>query len=469
MRAQRSRPVTINACCSALQPAWFTLRKTGALALAVGVVVQGWSSTTHAWTVEVSTPTVTIATPTISTPVISTPTIAIPNIGAITSTVENTVSNVQVQVGAVTAGIADLPATVSVNTAEITAQVTSNVDTVVQDVTAATNTITASINGQGLAALVSPGMAAAGAIHVRTDVVTLATGSAVTVDFYGDGLINFAVNDTQAGEIGANGVITVASADASSIVDNVINLDGIAHSRALTIQEGQVALVVDLAPSAGEDIIPVRQQVRNSPLVQILDDPSFRPGSYNAIGRVAGALTGKQENEQNPRPVWNTVTAAFFGTVEALTEASLSVEQEAQAALTMLTQLDTLVSKERLAPSDVCQAAGGGGVGLPGCGASESFGAELTLAPDETGVGCALISAGGGIRLSCGGVPDALPADDDFGGPGTTVFDRSGTLQDLLDEWLNQPTLQDAPFIASRTQDYAQIAAAAAETGLGLY
>lgn len=464
MRAQQSRPTTIDARGTALRPARNWLRNAGTLAFAAAILTPGWSATTHAWTVEVKTPTITVATPTITVPNVAVPTIATPNIDHITNSVEGTVANVQSQVQAVTAGIASLPATVAVDASELAAQVTGNVDTVVQNVTAATNTVTATINGQGLAALVNPGLTAARAIQLRTDVVTLASGSTVTVDFYGDGLINFAVDGAAAGGIGNNGAITIASADISRIVDNVINVDGITHSQALSIRDGQVALVADLAPAAGAAVATVRQQDRSSSLAIILSETTFRPGGYNTIGRAADALNGNQGNQQNPLPIWAEVTDVFFGTVEALAATSLNEEQQTEAltVIAELNQLETLASKQLLAPTDVCQAAGGGGVGLPGCAASETFGAEVTLAPEETGAGCALMSAGSGIRLSCGGVTDELPFGNDFGGPGSTGVDPAGTLQDLLDEWLNQPNMPDGPFIASTAQDNAQIAAAAA-------
>ncbi|MGF1627372.1 MAG: filamentous hemagglutinin N-terminal domain-containing protein, partial [Alphaproteobacteria bacterium] len=69
-----------------------------------------------------------------------------------------------------------------------------------------TNAGTITVADQGLAALVGPGVANNGLIQARTGAVVLASGTAFTVDFYGDGLINFAVTGaTEAAPVDAYG------------------------------------------------------------------------------------------------------------------------------------------------------------------------------------------------------------------------------------------------------------------------
>ncbi|MEZ5668476.1 MAG: filamentous hemagglutinin N-terminal domain-containing protein [Alphaproteobacteria bacterium] len=125
-----------------------------------------------------------------------------------------------------------------------------------------TNDGTITVGDRGLAALVAPGVANNGIIQARTGAVVLASGTAATIDFYGDGLVNFAVTaPTQAAPVDANGnpldalvsnsgqiyadggtVILTAEA-VGGIVDNAINMDGVIQARSIQGRDGQIALV----------------------------------------------------------------------------------------------------------------------------------------------------------------------------------------------------------------------------------
>ena len=116
----------------------------------------------------------------------------------------------------------------------------------------------------GLAALVAPGIENSGIIQAEMGTVALAAGNAVTLDFYGDGLIRIAVTEpTQAtpvtaegeelaalishtGAIHADGGTVIMTAEAAvGVVDAAINLDGIVQARSIDAFGGQVALVSD--------------------------------------------------------------------------------------------------------------------------------------------------------------------------------------------------------------------------------
>src|SRR5690606_15553948 len=109
-----------------------------------------------------------------------------------------------------------------------------------------TNAGRITVADQGLAALVGPGVANSGVIQARTGAVALASGTAATIDFYGDGLINFAVTGateaapvdadgnpldalvSNTGAIYADGGTVILTAEAvGSIVDHAINMDGV--------------------------------------------------------------------------------------------------------------------------------------------------------------------------------------------------------------------------------------------------
>ncbi len=120
-----------------------------------------------------------------------------------------------------------------------------------------TNDGSITVQDSGLAALVAPGVANNGIIAARTGAVVLASGTAFTVDPYGDGLIQFAVNAptteapegmdalvSNSGEIYADGGTVILTAEAvSGIVDNVVNMDGVIQAQTIEGRNGQIALV----------------------------------------------------------------------------------------------------------------------------------------------------------------------------------------------------------------------------------
>ncbi len=120
-----------------------------------------------------------------------------------------------------------------------------------------TNDGSITVQDSGLAALVAPGVANNGIIAAKTGAVVLASGTAFTVDPYGDGLIQFAVNAptteapegmdalvSNSGEIYADGGTVILTAEAvSGIVDNVVNMDGVIQAQTIEGRNGQIALV----------------------------------------------------------------------------------------------------------------------------------------------------------------------------------------------------------------------------------
>ncbi len=116
------------------------------------------------------------------------------------------------------------------------------------------------INANGLVALVGPAARNSGAIVA--DVAVLGGGQGFALDYYGDGLVNFAITDptTQlpvdaegnpvgalvenTGTIIADGGQVILTADAAAgVVDNVINLSGVIQARTVGTGEGQVVLL----------------------------------------------------------------------------------------------------------------------------------------------------------------------------------------------------------------------------------
>lgn len=113
----------------------------------------------------------------------------------------------------------------------------------------------------GLAALVAPGVANSGVIEARLGRVSLAAGTAFTVDLYGDGLVSLALGGAVAerpsgpdgGELAAlvtndgrivavGGRVLLTAEAAAGVVDTVINMGGVIEAR--TVGEDATGAIV---------------------------------------------------------------------------------------------------------------------------------------------------------------------------------------------------------------------------------
>jgi filamentous hemagglutinin family protein len=113
-----------------------------------------------------------------------------------------------------------------------------------------------SIGEKGLGALVAPHVRNDGVIAGKLGHVVLAGAETFTLDFYGDGLVQFATTSevkealqeqgalvSNDGTISADGgtvLITVAAA--SDVVDEVINVSGIVEAKSVTMKDGAIVL-----------------------------------------------------------------------------------------------------------------------------------------------------------------------------------------------------------------------------------
>ena len=87
----------------------------------------------------------------------------------------------------------------------------------------------------GLAAFVAPSVINNGVIEAKLGTITLASGTAATIDLYGDGLVEVAANaplqealiDNTGSMIAEGGTVKMTAAAAQGVVNNVINTSGI--------------------------------------------------------------------------------------------------------------------------------------------------------------------------------------------------------------------------------------------------
>jgi filamentous hemagglutinin family protein len=110
------------------------------------------------------------------------------------------------------------------------------------------NNATINVADSGLAALVAPFVTNTGTVKAKLGKVTLASGSAVTVDFTGDQLIQIVLPTANglvqhSGSIIANGgVVTLAANTAKGALDTVINTTGIIQADSFGVQNGKIVL-----------------------------------------------------------------------------------------------------------------------------------------------------------------------------------------------------------------------------------
>ena len=144
------------------------------------------------------------------------------------------------------------------------------------------------IDEEGLAALVAPTVRNSGMIIGTMAKVQLAAADTFAVDLYGDGLIQFAVDPDStsrtiivenSGSIIADaGQVLMTAADASNVVDSVINSDGYIQAGSLENRNGRIILT-----AAGADIT-VSGTIDVSAI-----EPAAGGGTINIGGDLHGA------------------------------------------------------------------------------------------------------------------------------------------------------------------------------------
>lgn len=111
------------------------------------------------------------------------------------------------------------------------------------------------VKDTGLVALVAPQVENNGIITAKLGKIALGAGDTFTLDFYGDDLVSFAVDQqtsqniavTQNGTLQADGgVVAITAAAAENVLDNVINMNGLVQAQTIANQKGEIVL---LAPT----------------------------------------------------------------------------------------------------------------------------------------------------------------------------------------------------------------------------
>ncbi len=108
------------------------------------------------------------------------------------------------------------------------------------------------VNDAGLAAFVAPTVINNGVINARMGNVVMAAGDVVTLDMYGDGLVEVTVEgdieDTlvrNSGTISTAANVQITAEAAREVVDSLVNTDGIETADSVSVQGGKIVLYAD--------------------------------------------------------------------------------------------------------------------------------------------------------------------------------------------------------------------------------
>lgn len=212
-----------------------------------------------------------------------------------------------------------------------------------------------SVADAGLAAFVAPSVSNAGVINATMGKVALASGETVTLDLYGDDLVEVAVPGSVAdaliensGSINANGgVVQITAAQAKDVVDNIINVSGIVDVSSVSTEGGKIVLsggdmgsvtvsgILDATGDTGGEIVVTGEAVG------ALDGAVLDASGKNGGGKinVGGAFQGgdelpgseytyidrnailranaEEEGDGGDIVVWSDGTTQFLGDIEA--------------------------------------------------------------------------------------------------------------------------------------------------------
>ncbi len=123
------------------------------------------------------------------------------------------------------------------------------------------------VRDAGLAAFVSPFVTNNGTIKAKLGNVVMAAGETVTLDTYGDGLLEVAVDGELAdallenhGDIKANGgYVQITASALKNTVDNIINNTGLVTASSATVQGGEIILTADNGTIANNGVLKTNE------------------------------------------------------------------------------------------------------------------------------------------------------------------------------------------------------------------
>ena len=155
----------------------------------------------------------------------------------------------------------------------------------------------------GAVVLAAPSVINEGLINARLGQVVLAGAESFTIDFNGDGLLQFELGEKSQTESSANqsnnipvsnsgtiladgGIVQMTTNVANTVVDHVINMDGVIQARSVHVQNGTIIL------SGGEPGIVA--------VSGTLDVSGAEPGQIGGVVKVLGEKVGLFDGDNLP-------------------------------------------------------------------------------------------------------------------------------------------------------------------------
>jgi parallel beta-helix repeat protein len=180
------------------------------------------------------------------------------------------------------------------------------------------------VQDAGLAGFVAKTVINRGVITAKLGTVAFAAGEKVTLDMYGDGLFEVAVDgevseallkNTDTGEIKARGgKVTMSAAVAKDVVDNIINVDGIVNVSSATVKGGKIVL------AGGNGKVKVSGKLKASGATE--------GGDISVTGQEVVLTQDAKivnDGDNSKSVVFGTDKAIFRGSVRAGTNADVEI------------------------------------------------------------------------------------------------------------------------------------------------
>lgn len=169
----------------------------------------------------------------------------------------------------------------------------------------------------GVAAFVAPTVKNAGVINAKIGKVVFAAGEEVTLDLYGDGLFEVAVEGDLAdaylentGEINAaGGTVQMTARAAKDVADNIINLDGVVSVASAELKGGKIILS---GGDAGTVTVAGKLDASGKDGGEIIIDAA------NTLTTADSEIKADGEEKAGRVVLWGRENALYAGTISAL-------------------------------------------------------------------------------------------------------------------------------------------------------
>jgi filamentous hemagglutinin family protein len=153
----------------------------------------------------------------------------------------------------------------------------------------------------GLVGLVAPNVINSGTITAKLGTVHLASADTFTVDFYGDGLLNFGVSDAVKSQLVANtglisaagGKIALTAAAGNNIVNSLIAVSGKLSAPAVAQQGGKIFIYAEGSNAVKGNVTADKGQKSGSSTVLV---DSYLDASGYGSGQTGGTITVLGDN-----------------------------------------------------------------------------------------------------------------------------------------------------------------------------